>query len=584
MTKQLRQIKLEQFLYALAFVLALGLRVLNLGKAPLSDYEAGWALQSWHAAQGQLVDIGPNPAYFSLTTLLFYLLKSSNTLARFWPTLVGSLVVFLPYGFRRWLGREPALIMAFGLALDPGMVALSRLAGGPMLAIGFSGLALVFLYARKPAWAGIFGGLGLISGPSVFGGLTGFLIAYGVARLARFTPSWAEEPNSNPGESSQVGLRTSLIYGAVTVLLASTLFLHFPNGLGALGSSVMEYLRGWIDPSPVPAFQPILAAISYQPLALVFGMVTVVRGWLCGDRKVRWLSLWVFVVFILSLVYPGRTVYDIAWALIPLWALAAIELARYLRIPLDTLEAFGQAAIIFVLGVLFWLTSLNPLQGEYTWLILVIVPILGVATIGLIGMGWSWEAARFGGMWGLSLILMIFVLATMFGVSQVRPNRAQELWSPSPGTVQAGLLQQTLGELAIIQNGRDDWIDIVSLVQAPSLQWTLRNYSSVTYISTLDPAILASVIITPGSSPDLSQTMAYRGQDFVWAEYPDWLGPLPPQWWQWLTTRQAPIRHENIVLWARSDLFPEGPAQGNDASGLTPSENDEGLPGEESIE
>jgi hypothetical protein len=584
MTKQLRQIKFEHFLYALAFVLALGIRVLNLGKVPLSDYEAGWALQSWHAVQGDLVDIGPNPAYFSLTTLVVYLLESSNALARFWPAVVGSLIVLLPYGFRRWLGCEPALIMAFGLALDPGMVAISRLAGGPMLAIGFSGLALVFLYAGKPAWAGIFGGLGLISGPSVFGGLVGFLIAYGVARLAGLTPSWAEEPTSYPGESSKAGLRTGLIYSAVTILLASTLFLRFPNGLGALGSSLMEYLRGWIDPSPVPAFQPILAVIFYQPLALVFGVVAAVHGWLRGDLKARWLSLWVLVILIITLFYPGRMVSDAAWAMIPLWALAAFELARHLKISQNPLESFGQAAIIFVLGVLFWLTSLNPVQGNLTWLILVVVPVLGVLTIVLVGLGWSWDAARCGGMWGLGLILGVFVLAALFGVSQVRPNSARELWSPSPGTVQAGLLEQTLGELAIVQNGRDDWIEIVSLVQAPSLQWTLRNYANVSYVSTLNPEILASVIITPGDSSDLSQTMAYRGQDFVWAEYPDWSGPLPPQWWQWVTTRQAPIRHENIVLWARSDLFPEQPVQGNDVPGLAPSENDEGSPSEESIE
>jgi hypothetical protein len=508
MTKQIRQVNIEHFLYALAFGLALGLRLLNLGDAPLSDFEAGWAIQSWNAVQGEPVAIGPNPAYFALTTLVFYLFGSSNALARLWPALVGGLVVLAPFGFRRWSGREAALIMAFGLALDPGMVALSRLAGGPMLAIGFGAIALAFIYSRKPAWSGIFGGLALISGPSVYHGLIGFLIAYGVARLAGLRPEWGVGPSQKPAVSLKNQIPTVLTFGVLTILMVSTLFTRFPNGLGAWGGSLVDYFQGWLRPSGVPVVQPILAVVTYQPLALILAFIAAVRGWARGENKIRWLSVWVLVVLLSSLSYPGRVVYDAAWTLLPLWALAAVELARYLKLPQPSTAAYGQAGIIFVLGALFWLISLYPDSSNSTWLILVVVPVLVVLTTILVGLGWSWEAARSGLIWGLSAVFGIYVLAAMFGASQVVPNSPRELWTPSPGIEQAAMLESTLQELAIIQNGREDSIQIVSLVDAQSLKWALRDFSEVTYISTLDPNHLPSVIITLEDGSDLSQTMA----------------------------------------------------------------------------
>jgi len=102
-----------------------------------------------------------------LTGLLFFLFGDSNAIARLWPALAGSLLVLLPWTFRGYLARYPAgriagLVLAFGLALDPGLVAASRLAGGPMLAAGFGLLALGFAYDRRSLPFGILGGLALI--------------------------------------------------------------------------------------------------------------------------------------------------------------------------------------------------------------------------------------------------------------------------------------------------------------------------------------------------------------------------------------------------------------------------------------
>lgn len=578
---QTRQLKTEHLLYLLALGMALGLRLFRLGDAPLSDFEAGKAIQSWYAVHGEPVDIGTNPGYFSLTVLAFNFFPSSDALARFWPALVGSLLVLAPFGFRFLLGREVALIIAYGIALDPGLVAISRLAGGPMMALGFGTLALVFILNRKPTWAGITGGLALASGPAGFSGLVGFLIAYFAGRLAGFLPVFdlGIESEHRPGlaGSSRGHTRLALFMGAGTILLASTLFTRYPAGLGAWGGALENYFRGWIMLSDTPVFRPVLAVMIYQPAALIFAAIAAVRGWMQSEKISAWLSVWVLVALLLCVFYPGRQVQDVVWVLPPLWTLAAIELARYIRMPQHPIAALSLAGVVFILSVLFWLISLNLVLGSLTWVILVVVPLLIILTTMLVGLGWSWDTAQSGSIWGLWVVSGVYMIAVMFGAAQLRSNSPEELWTPPPGTVQAGLLVDTLEDLAVIQNSREGRIDIVSTMDTPALKWVLRNYPEVRFVSKLDPNLLPSVIITPedtAEGSDLSQTMAYRGQDFVWSAYPGWSGALPPEWWKWIITRQAPIHNESLVLWARSDFFPEQSKGEPDPVTREPADND----------
>ncbi|MBU0510199.1 MAG: hypothetical protein KJ638_00665, partial [Chloroflexi bacterium] len=307
-----KRITPEHLLYFLAFTLALSLRLLNLGQAPLSDFEAGWALQAWEAARGGFAAFGPNPGYMMLTSAAFMLLDIGNAVARFWPAMAGSLLVLAPFAFRRLLGRKAALILAFGLAFDPGMVALSHLAGGPMLAIVCGVFALTFVYARQPILAGICGGLALLSGPSVLTGLAGFAVAWGVGRWARFSPgrdgSEETESPSPPPHPTPNSLRTGLIFGAATIILAGSLFFHFPTGLGAWAATLPAYLEGWAVPSGIPATRLFAAIVFYQPWALIFGITAAVRGWVRSDKLARWLSLWVLAALAAAIFYPGRQV------------------------------------------------------------------------------------------------------------------------------------------------------------------------------------------------------------------------------------------------------------------------------------
>jgi hypothetical protein len=166
----------EHLLYLLAFLLALFLRTYQLGAGALSDAEAGWALQALGVARGETVSLGAQPAYIILTSQLFSILSASNFLARLYPAIAGSLLVWLPFFFHRWTGaslwlHRASLVMAFGLAIDPGLVALSRQAGSPVPALAFFLLALACLYERRMVLMGIFAGLAVLSGHAFLQGM-----------------------------------------------------------------------------------------------------------------------------------------------------------------------------------------------------------------------------------------------------------------------------------------------------------------------------------------------------------------------------------------------------------------------------
>ncbi len=173
--------KLETLLYALAFLLALAIRFLFLAQAPLSNPEAELALQALDLARGQETLLAPQPAYLVLTTAGMFLFGASTWVARFWPALIGSLLVWAPFLFRRRLGTVPALLLAFFMAVDPGLAAVSRQAGGEAMAVSFLLLAFGFWWSGRSVWAGILAGLALLSGPAIWPGVLALALALGIA-------------------------------------------------------------------------------------------------------------------------------------------------------------------------------------------------------------------------------------------------------------------------------------------------------------------------------------------------------------------------------------------------------------------
>src|SRR5512146_1969477 len=175
----MRRFRYEPLLYALAFILALAVRLVKLDAAPLSDNEARWALQALGVAQGTRPLLGSQPAYILLTSVLFYGLGAgTNFLARLLPALAGGGMALVPALFAHRLKPRISVILAFLLAFEPGLVGLSRQAGSGIMALTSALLAWGFWENRKPIWAGVFAGLALLSGPLLWPGLLGLIITW----------------------------------------------------------------------------------------------------------------------------------------------------------------------------------------------------------------------------------------------------------------------------------------------------------------------------------------------------------------------------------------------------------------------
>ncbi len=568
----LHRYKLEDLVYLLIFLLALGVRALNLGAGPLSDGEAAWAMQALEVANrvGQLSP-GPQSGYIALTGAAFAVLGSTAFLARLLPALAGALLVWAPYFFRRRFGREAALLLALGLALDPGLTVGSRLVGGPLPALAFALLALGLAYNGRSLAAGICAGLALLAGPAVLHGLLGMGLAWGAFLLLERAAGsrGANQPEQSNAVKVPFDLRRAGIAGLVTALAVSTLLGRFPAGLGAWVGALPAYLQGWVQPSGIPVLRLLAALPLYQPLGLIFGLLGVIRAWREERRDLQLLSLWLLAALLVVLLYPGRQVIDLVWVLIPLWGLAAAELARHLSERAEPVwVSVSLAGAIFILMALFGLNlagvgqaGLAATGGPLRLGVLAGTLALQVVMVLLVGLGWNWHSARWGLVFGVCASLGLYSLAGMWGATQRSFSLRQELWSQTPAAGDADLLLKTLSDLSIWDTGRADAIDISVAVESPALRWALRNFPNVRYLPESQVLSLANspgLVITPQSQDQPALASAYRGQDFVWWVYPGWESILPPDPVRWLAVRQAPVVQEQLIVWARGDIFPGG--------------------------
>jgi hypothetical protein len=259
---------------------------------------------------------------------------------------------------------------------------------------------------------------------------------------------------------------------------------------------------------------------------------------------------------------PGRQIWHLAWALIPLMALAARVIAREVKWDGESGPiSAGLALIITVLLAFVWFQLAGMAQaGEASqtrsFLALGVILIIGVSAA-LVGLGWSWPAARRGLVWGVLAGIGIYSLSASFKmVSPLNPV-SQELWYGQPSVIEEQLVVDSLGDLSEWGTGRRDALDVTITQDLPSLRWVLRDFGNASFGFQVDPLSMPSALITAiTEEPD--QPAAYRGADFVWHSERDWGGAFPPDLLRWIVFRDSPLRNESIIFWARNDLFPGG--------------------------
>lgn len=555
-----RIFKYEGWLYALAFILALSLRLLQLGAMPLTDAEALPALTALQISQGLKPALTPQPFYILSTAVLFFIYGGgTNFLARLISALAGSLLVLTPLLFKDRLKPRPSLILTFFLAMDAGMLALSRQAGGSMPAILFLFAALGFVNKRNPRWAGVFAALALLSGPTLWAGVLSFGLAW--ALYQAFEARTARAAQEAGFDLRGFAKEAALPFAAV-LLVCGTLFFIVPNGLSAALQSLPAYISAWRVQSGAPATRMLASLLIYQPAMIVLALIALIRGWLANRRRIIPLSI-AFLASLLVVVFlPSRQMADLGWALIPLLAMAALELSRYMTIfREERAEVAGVTFLVIFIIAFGWLdfagliwNAGNPAQYALRFWLLAGSLVLLALSLVLVAAGWSIRTAQLGGVWGITIALGVFGLGGALGAANLRGVDFPELWRPPATPAQAALLAQTVSDLSEWGLGEDTSAPVIILgIDSPALEWALRDHPVQT-MQTLDMTTSPYIVISPLQT-DPALAAAYRGQDFTWRETPAWETAQPGDWMRWLALRTMPGNAETIILWAREDMF-----------------------------
>lgn len=578
------RLKNEGWLYGLAFLIALGFRFLQLGATPLTDSEATLALQALRIAQGEDPLLGPQPLYILFTSIFFAVIESTNFMARLLPALAGSVLVFVPYLLRAILKPRPALILAFLFAVDPGLVSLSRQANGTILAVTFLLFAAGLWINRRLIPAGIFAGLALLSGPSLWAGLIGLVIAWlfiqGLeskssqenTESSDTQPTNLQSPVSNPQSPlTNYELRPALLALTITLILGGTLFFIVPNGLSAWVSSLPVYFSGWMTPSLMTPARMLFVLLVYEPLGIFLAILSLIRGYRTGHKQIIRLSLWLGISLLLAVFY--RQPSELVWVILPLLMLSAIEMSRTLNVfPSERLEVGVVSTALLILLTYIWfdiaaigldpfnqfaanIPALGSIQNPRYVILYGALGIL-ILCIGFVAFGWSPRTAWLGTAWSFVIFLTVYTLGTAWGTSGLRYPNGVELWTQDREPAQTDLLLASVSDISEFSLGHDQAQPVTVMgVDSPALEWLLRNHD-VTMVSMLDPQVAPPVVITLPME-DLGLPAAYRGQDFVWRQRVLYESLPTPEWWRWLVNRQLPRENETIILWARNDLFPD---------------------------
>ena len=145
----------ELIAYGVLVLVALGLRLYDLGDRPFHHDESQDAYFSWTFLENGGYEYNPllhGPLRFYLTAAIFKVLGDSDFTARLAPVLMGLLMVPLPYLLRAQLGRVGAFAAAVMLAIGPSYLYFSRFAREDIYfaAVTFALVVVAFRFLDRP--------------------------------------------------------------------------------------------------------------------------------------------------------------------------------------------------------------------------------------------------------------------------------------------------------------------------------------------------------------------------------------------------------------------------------------------------
>ena len=574
MTKS--KITIEHVLFFIAGIISFFYHVIWVNNIALTEVEAHAALQAALLAGNPLAPVTTQPLYTLTTGFLFSLFGETNFLARLIPLLCGSLLVFLPYLFRNWLGKEASILLSFMIAFDPGLASLSRQAEGPLPALVFLLLTAGLIINKKRIAAGVALGIALCCGVEFWSGLLSFglvmISSYFIDHTPELTKDQLPDAESEKGSTNRRSslwqaipkgiIKEFLLPAGICLVVIGTFFLARPQMIGGVINSFLEFLKGWGAPYDIAPHVRLLGLVFYQPLAIVLAASALWQGFRKNDPRIRYIGRWLFLTLLVGVVYPSGYMSHMAWVLVPLWALAAIPLLNLRSVfREDRKVVICQTLVIIFLLVFAWLNFLgifarnDPEEAKVRLAGIIGAIVLGVLVNLLVSFGWGWNTVKRGMVASSLLILAVYGVFASIAASGLGTRPYAEIWRPQPVVEAANMLSKISADISLRNQGWKDSLDLwlINPVE-DSLAWSLRDYRNKNFVDSL-PADQSPALVITNRDEISSTTTNYSGESLVWTRevYFDYF--TASQWLEWFANRKAASSTGQIYLWARTDLF-----------------------------
>ena len=491
------------YLFVLVMIIAFGLRFFNLGQNALGETELQWSLQALGVSDGSELQIIGNAFYVYLTGLLFNVFQSTEFIARLMPAFLGTILVSLPFIFRKQLGHRAALLISFGLAIDPGLVSLSRQAGSDISGITLLFIAFIFFYFKKDIWAAVMFALSLLSGVSIIYGLIILGLAYFLKTIIRkegFTKLNTDR------------IKKGFPYFVTTLVIVGTCFSMYPEGIASFGSGFQHLLEKFSSENGILIGATLLSFVIYQPLMFILGLIGAFNREIRGDSIVflKWMLL---VGSVLFLLFPGRQSVDLIWVVIPLYILAGLVLQRYVTRKSVSRDWVVISLTILVLAILIFgyfnlmnLQNINVPVGTnvlidsllnfqfsdwalsdasvqtyiFRWILLPLIPVLIAFVTMAATYIWSNSRSIQGVGWGVFIFLSILGMGLSVRIAR-QSSKALDVWQPDNSTAQPANLSEWIEWFGVINKGNKHELEVVVEEYSDQVAWQLRNFTNVEY-------------------------------------------------------------------------------------------------------
>ena len=558
--------EIGKIVFIFIFIFAIFIRFLNLGTLPLSDMEAKVAVQSSHLLSGSDLLVNSDVFLTNLIAVLMYIFGNSEWVVRFFSALAGSLLIFTPILFRSYFNKNTLLIISIWIAIDPGILALSKQINSSLLVL-FFGILFFFSYKKqKPIWMGIFGGILLLCGASFWFGLIPILFILIFLSLRRWRKKEIENEIRIFGDRNQT---RKFCYSLILSLVFwGTFSLFFPIQLSGIAQGFVDYIQGWKSNSGVSFWEVIRAILVYEFPIIIFGILGLVFSKRLLTKKERIIGVWLVLNIIHLLVYPSRQISDSLWIIFPLILFGSLFMKQF-----GKLEKSDSKLVLLISGIGFivlgflTLISMNILtnstvtsQSPISKSILIIAGIVLVLfAIFLIGWSLSWKIAGKSILYIVIVYFGIYTLSAGWNAAGLRLPYENEMWYLGSKPINEDLVVATLEDYSDWNQGHKYVASIqVAGLDNPSLIWALRNFENVEYIDNFSKSSTPEMIITK-SDQILELEESYKGQDFEWSAKPIWDLLISSEWTNWILSRRIPANMKEkdpIILWIRNDLFP----------------------------